>query len=198
MKKIIALLLALMMCLTLCACGKSQEVKAVEEAIGTLTAESSYKDIHDVWEQYSQFESKDKEKVENISEMEAYCNTNGYFVLTEEMIDEIEYYIDGDGDDLAYAFKSIYGRVELYFQMLMKNTHTDWEKCGDMIISSYDQEDDYTYAAYGTIKVADKYGTVTKYNLEVFYFAEYSEDEDCGYSISYDINWRDQETGQRQ
>ncbi len=197
MKKTIALLLALVMCFTLCACGKSSEVKAVESTIATLTETSSYKDIYDAWAMYDALESKDKEKVKNLQTLNQFCNDDGHFVLTDEMIDKIEYYIDGDWENEVEVVRdSIYGRVDANFRNVMKISQKDWEKCGDMTISSYDQEDDYTYAAYGTIKVADKFGTVTKYNLEVFYFVEYSEEEDSGYTISYDINWRDQETGQ--
>ena len=43
MKRFVALFLALIMCLSLCACGKSEAVKAAEEAIaaiGEVTADS--------------------------------------------------------------------------------------------------------------------------------------------------------------
>lgn len=67
MKKILSLILAFAMCLSLCACGKSEEVKAVEEmitAIGTVSTESCDA-ITAAEEAYSALSPEDKEKVEN-------------------------------------------------------------------------------------------------------------------------------------
>ena len=85
MKKAISLFLALVMCLSLCACGKSKEVKAVEEmiaAIGEVSLES--KDaITAAEEAFRALTSEEKEQVGN------------YFVLAEskdtlEELEEIE------------------------------------------------------------------------------------------------------------
>ena len=85
MKKAVSLLLALVMCLSLCACGKSKEVKAVEEmiaAIGEVSLES--KDaITAAEEAFRALTSEEKEQAGN------------YFVLAEskdtlEELEEIE------------------------------------------------------------------------------------------------------------
>lgn len=67
MKKIISLVLALVMCLSLCACGKSEEVKAVEEKIASIGEVSIDKAdiIQEVNQAYEALSDKDKEKVEN-------------------------------------------------------------------------------------------------------------------------------------
>ena len=69
MKRIIVLVLALCMCLSLFACGKSEDVKAVEEAIATIgavTADSG-KSIAAARDMYDKLSDEDKAKVENIS-----------------------------------------------------------------------------------------------------------------------------------
>lgn len=67
MKKTVSLLLALVMCLTLCACGKSEEVIAVEEkitSIGEVTIERA-NIIQEVNQAYDALRDEDKKKVEN-------------------------------------------------------------------------------------------------------------------------------------
>lgn len=67
MKKIIALLLAVMMCITLCACGKSQAVKDVEsviKAIGEVTLESG-EAIEKAERMYEYLTENEREQVEN-------------------------------------------------------------------------------------------------------------------------------------
>ena len=67
MKKTISLLLALVMCLSLCACGKSEEVIAVEEkiaSIGEITIDST-ETINAARDAYNALNDEDKEKVEN-------------------------------------------------------------------------------------------------------------------------------------
>ncbi len=69
MKRIIVLVLALCMCLSLFACGKSEEVKTTEEAItaiGTVTIDSG-KEIAAARDMYDELPDEDKAKVENIS-----------------------------------------------------------------------------------------------------------------------------------
>lgn len=67
MKKGISLVLVLVMCLSLCACGKSQAVKAAEEAItdiGEISIDS--KDaIENAEKLYNALSDKEKEQVEN-------------------------------------------------------------------------------------------------------------------------------------
>lgn len=67
MKKTISLLLALVMCLSLCACGKSEEVKAVEEkiaSIGEVTVEKADM-IQQTQQAYDALSDEDQKKVEN-------------------------------------------------------------------------------------------------------------------------------------
>lgn len=71
MKKTISLLLALVMCLSLCACGKSEEVIAVEEkiaSIGEITDDSTDA-INDARDAYDALSDEDKAKVENASSL---------------------------------------------------------------------------------------------------------------------------------
>ena len=69
MKKVLSLILAFAMCLTLCACGKSEEVKAVEEqiaSIGKITIDST-ETINAARDAYNALNAEDKEKVENVN-----------------------------------------------------------------------------------------------------------------------------------
>lgn len=69
MKKTISLLLALVMCLPLCACGKSEEVQNVESLIDSIDNVSieSAEVVHIAENAYNALSDKDKEKVENYS-----------------------------------------------------------------------------------------------------------------------------------
>lgn len=85
MKKIISLILALVMCLSLCACGKSEAVVKVEElisAIGEVTLESKGA-IESAQEAFNALPEEEKAEVEN------------YYVLVEshdafKQLEEIE------------------------------------------------------------------------------------------------------------
>lgn len=72
MKKVISLVLALVMCLSLCACGKSEEVKAVEEKIASIGEVSIDKAdiIQEVNQAYEALHDEDKEKVENFGTLQ--------------------------------------------------------------------------------------------------------------------------------
>lgn len=68
MKKILFFVLAFTICLSLCACGKNEEVKAVEEkiaSIGEVTIEKADL-IQEANRAYNALNDKDKEKVENL------------------------------------------------------------------------------------------------------------------------------------
>lgn len=59
--------MALVMCLSLCACGKSEQTKAVEEkiaAIGEVTLEKT-DTIREINDEYNALDDKDKNEVEN-------------------------------------------------------------------------------------------------------------------------------------
>ena len=69
MKKVIPLFLALLMCLSLCSCGKSEAVTNVEaliEAIGEVSAESEDAVVL-AEDAYNALTDKEKEKVENFT-----------------------------------------------------------------------------------------------------------------------------------
>lgn len=73
MKKIISLILAIVMCFTLCACGKSEAVVKVEElisAIGEVSVESKSA-IDAAQEAFNALPEEEKAEVEN------------YYVLVE-------------------------------------------------------------------------------------------------------------------
>jgi len=89
MKKIIALLLALTMCFSLCACGKSEEVKNVEaliSAIGevTLDGESA---ILAAEEAYNALAEEDKAKVENYADLTAARDSYEVKCVVGEWVD---------------------------------------------------------------------------------------------------------------
>ena len=67
MKRLIVLILAVACCLSLCACGKSENVKLTEEAInaiGTVNLDSGDA-ISAAWELYDKLTDEEKAKVEN-------------------------------------------------------------------------------------------------------------------------------------
>lgn len=69
MRRILPFILILAICLSLCACGKSEEVKAVEEkisSIGEISIDSTDL-INDARDAYNALSDEDKEKVENAS-----------------------------------------------------------------------------------------------------------------------------------
>ena len=67
MKRILSLSLAVLLCLSLCACGKSKEAKAVDDlilSIGEVTAESA-ETVQAAAEAYNALSEKDRESIEN-------------------------------------------------------------------------------------------------------------------------------------
>ncbi|MDY4489814.1 MAG: hypothetical protein SPE19_04725 [Candidatus Faecousia sp.] len=181
MKKTNSLLLALVLCLSLCACGKSEEVKNAELQIDTLTADSTYQEIYDVYSSYMdvKFEDRQKGKVENEAELAKYCDLlNGHFVLNDAMIDSIE----GKFEDYG-AF------IAIKYALYVKEITQGWTQYSDIEIASVKQVDDYTIVGYGSLKIMDKYGDWSSYKLEIEYFAEYDEEDEKGYSISEDVRF---------
>ena len=187
MKKVISLFLALVLCLSLCACGKSEEVKNAELQISTLTTDSTYKEIYNVYSAYSDVEFEDREagKVENAAELKKYCNLrNGHFVLTDEMVDNIE----GAFEDL-YDIGISHATYIVSNMATVKSITDGWTKYSDIEIASVKQVDDYTIVGYGSLKIMDEYGDWSSYKLEIEYFAEYDEEDEKGYSISQDVHF---------
>lgn len=101
MKKIIALLLVLAMCFSLCACGKSEAVKNVEgliEAIGEVTTESENAIIA-AEEAYNALPEDEKEKVENYAVLTTA--KDGLEILLFEQLEKSlvgEWVLLADGD----------------------------------------------------------------------------------------------------
>ena len=88
MKKLIALLLTLVLCLSLCACGKSEAAQAVEEmidGIGEVTYESKAK-LDEIEAAYESLSDKEKEEVENydsfLAAKEAYIKEAHIYEVT--------------------------------------------------------------------------------------------------------------------
>lgn len=69
MKKVCSIILALVICLFLCSCGKSKEVQNVETLIGNIGEVSieNAESIHIAEDAFNALSDKDKEKVENYS-----------------------------------------------------------------------------------------------------------------------------------
>ncbi|MBQ6718895.1 MAG: hypothetical protein IJN20_00910 [Oscillospiraceae bacterium] len=88
MKKMLFFVLVFAICLSLCACGKSEEVKAVEEkiaSIGEVTIEKA-DTIQEANRAYDALNDKDKEKVENLDILQQSIeslHTETFISLTE-------------------------------------------------------------------------------------------------------------------
>lgn len=101
MKKIIALLLALAMCFSLCACGKSEAVTNVEgliDAIGEVTSESESA-ITVAEEAYNALTEEEKAKVENYAVLNAAKERLGILLceqFEESFVGEWVYLADED------------------------------------------------------------------------------------------------------
>ena len=67
MKKAISLFLALVLCLSLCACGKSEAVKNVEAMIDTLlgSAEYNVEEIEAIYAAFAELSEKEQKRVRN-------------------------------------------------------------------------------------------------------------------------------------
>lgn len=85
MKKAISLLLALVLCLSLCACGKSPELVNVEtliDRIGTVTLESE-EAILKAEKAYEELYAQDQDKVKNINKLIEAREEYNNLVLTQ-------------------------------------------------------------------------------------------------------------------
>lgn len=120
MRKALSLLLALAMCLSLCACGKSAAAETVDrliEAIGTVTLESE-RAITEAENAYAQLPDSDKKKVENLAAlMEARTAYNDLVEVLQLIIEENEARIDEAskklGDlDIAGAYDLLLSALE--------------------------------------------------------------------------------------
>ena len=175
MKKQLVFLLSVVLVTSvlLCACGKSEEVKEVENQINLLSTNSTYQEINDVYEKYSALSDEDKEDLENANVLYKYCDGTGWFVLTEDMIEEIEKKIEEE------EFLDDIGQTMWTYEIL--GNISDWQ---NVEIASHKKENKYTYRLSGKVEVADEYGYVSTKKMELDYFAEYDAENEKGYSIN--------------
>ena len=112
MKKVLSLLFVLLLCLSLCACGKSEEVKNVEamiKAVGTVTPEN-LEEAYAAMTAYDALSHEDAEKVKNYekmaSQLDAYLTEQvvgawvyepKYFYNVEEMYEKVDLTLNADG-----------------------------------------------------------------------------------------------------
>lgn len=182
MKKIVSLVLALVMCLSLCGCGKSKEVKDAEEKIAALSANSTYAEIHDAFMTYYFLDSELKEQVENAGILNDYCDSLGHFVLTDAMLEEIEE---------AFAPRGVVGirDAEIFAAVMCQYCAEPWgyKDASHAIITRYGQLDAYTFVGYGTADFESSSGVVSKLKIQVLYYAEYDEEDSRGYSIGRNL-----------
>ena len=179
MKKALSLILALVLCLSLCAC-KSSDVKNVEAQIETLSANSTYAEIHSVYSLYRSLSLKDQDKVENLDVLSNYCDPlGGELVLSDEMLQEI-------AEEFNVGSLGVTGaEFSVTYDLSIKRAIEGWSNHGDIKITSHKKADAYTYEVYGTFKVTDKFGSTSAKQFIMSYYAEYSAEEPTGYTISH-------------
>lgn len=123
MKKTISLLLALVLCLSLCACGKSDAVIAVEEAIsniGEVSIESSEAISH-AQKLYDILTEDEKEKVENR-------------LLLADAVEEYEKAVEEERERIRIenysALKGIYSELKEAYEIVDRHgsdLYTAWQ-----------------------------------------------------------------------
>lgn len=172
MKKKLLLLLVSLMCISLCACGKSENVVAVEEAITTLSETSSYREIGQVYKLYDELNHEDSEKVDNVDVLEKYIELGrGKFALTNELIAEIENHITPSENLGISAFQ---GTV-----MANGKSEHGFLECEVPEITKTEQIDEYTYEITGNFKAKDEYNDVVKckFTAECYFVPNTGEKE---------------------
>ena len=156
MKKAISMLLALVLCLSLSACGKSKSVKNAEDlidAIGEITSESG-DTIAAAESAYNALTDDEKSKVENYAQLED-CKVEYAAKIVEDMIDAIGE-ITVESCDAIAAAESAY------------NALTDNEKSR---VDNYAQLETYKveYEEYMTSSVADAVDDLDYYSYNQRY-----------------------------
>lgn len=112
MKKAISLLLALVLCLSLCACGKSAKAKTVDEmilAIGEVTNDN-ISDVETAMEAYDALPEQDKKTIENYALLQT----------AQEKMFYIKYY------DLTNRLLEVYNNC----QKVTNDTVIIWDNVG--------------------------------------------------------------------
>ena len=121
------------------------------------------------------------EKVENLDILRQYCDSIGHFVLSDDMLQEImaEFEVNSLGVSDAEFF--------IMYRMGIESVVKGWSDYGNIKIASHKQSDSYTYSVYGTFTAYDKFGSPSPMKFELYYYAEYSSEESCGYTISQSL-----------
>ncbi|MBQ5592245.1 MAG: hypothetical protein IIU80_04815 [Clostridia bacterium] len=186
MKKIISIFLAVVICFAFASCGKSEEVKAVEAKIATLTENTSFKEINDIYELYSALTYDEQDKVENKDVLAQYISLDGgEFTLTDDMVDEIKEYFADDEYGLRGSTSLM---VEIMTSKELKDYASDWDRLSNYNFTSAEKTDDYTYTKYGIVKILTKFGRVASYEFEMNCTMEYdAENDELKISTSADI-----------
>ena len=186
MKKVLPLILALVMCLSLCGCFKSEEVKTVEMRISTLNENSTYYEINEVYNAYMELDSKKRDKVENADVLADYCKLpGGYFTLTDEMTEELEGYFE----DYAGVLGTSYAAYLVSYDVGIKQYTRDWKGCSDIVVASAEKIDDYTIEGKGTLMIQNEYGKWSEYYFTIDLRYKYSAEEECGYELDYNVRY---------
>ena len=178
MKKVITVILALLMCISLVSCGKSESVSQAEEAIAsigevTLDSEETIKSAEKL---YNILTDSEKEKVENrmtlIDAREAFDSLKEEALQKEEELKKKEIF-----DNAKKAFEKIY-EVEKYCIGGMDDIYGAW------YFGIYDADDYYSSTVMDAL--AKETPNLTKNDLEKGWKA-------LGYStkalLTYDWNY---------
>ncbi len=130
MKKALSLILAFVLCLSLCACGKSKEVKNVESlitAIGEITVDSG-EQIASCRAAYDCLSEEDKQDVNNydllIKAEEKYAKIAPVALSIENINEYLELSFEYDKGEMKYMLELYYTDSELKFETNpLKNGH---------------------------------------------------------------------------
>lgn len=185
MKKFISLLLVLVMCLSLCACGKSKAAKAAEEAIaaiGEVTVDSG-EAIANAEKLYGILTDAEKAEVENrlvlVEAQEAFKKVQGEIVYqnAKEAYDKLKEVAElcVEGMDAIYGawYFGIYNADDaysstFYYQMSLDVpgfTSTELEEAGNTLgIKASTAKSDWRYSLWiveAAITARGDYDTIT-------------------------------------
>lgn len=180
-KKLFLTVATTLICISLSACGKSENVVAVEEAITTLSESSSYKEIGEVYKLYDELNHDDSEKVENVDVLEKYVElTSGKLPLSDELISEIENYVTPK-ENLGFST----AQIEVMANGKSEHGFLDSELPE---ITNIEQIDEYTYEISGNFKAKDEYDDIVKckFTIECYFRLHTSENEEA-YWLNSDI-----------
>ncbi len=172
MKKFIVLFLALAMCLSLCACGKSKAVANVEElieAIGEVTIDSESA-IAAAEEAYSALPEKEKDKVNNYAVLTAarenldilfadrYCGD--WFELQSGLV--FSFHEDG-----SFKYEAGFEKYSGTYEFIDNGVRVDFELDFDLF---YEVKNDVEYLTNEDLNlelVKAEYATTTEYDINI-------------------------------